>query len=171
MSSIFAPELLFRARALLIEFERRALRLATAESCTGGLLCGLFTEIPGASNTVERGFVTYSNAAKMDLLGVDPDLIQRVGAVSAEVACAMAEGALTHAPVQFSIAVTGIAGPGGDMPGKPVGLVFIAVAATNQQTRTIECRFGDIGRTEVRLASLAEALALAEIAVAQTDPR
>lgn len=160
MSTLFPPELLDAAEALLGELQRRSLRLATAESCTGGLLAGLLTEIPGASATVERGLVTYSDAAKVSLLGVDAGLIERMGAVSAEVARAMAEGALRHAPVEAGVAITGIAGPDGGSAEKPVGLVYLAVALKSGTTRVIECRFGNIGRGEIRLASLRAALEL-----------
>ncbi len=160
MSSVFSSELLHDAEALLADMQRRSLRLATAESCTGGLLAGLLTEIPGASATLERGFVTYSNAAKTSLLGVGASLIERFGAVSEEVARAMAEGALGHAPVDIAVAVTGIAGPDGGSLEKPVGLVYLAVAVKGSDTCVRECRFGSIGRSEIRLASLREAVLL-----------
>ena len=106
---------------------RRAM-LATAESCTGGMIAAACTDRAGSSEWFERGFVTYSNAAKTQMLGVDPGLIAAHGAVSAEVACAMAEGALAHSEATWSVAVTGIAGPGGATPGKPVGTVWLAIA-------------------------------------------
>jgi len=165
MSTLFPPELLRDAQALLTGLQHRALKLATAESCTGGLLAGLLTEIPGASATVERGLVTYSNTAKRALLGVAAQLIEEAGAVSADVAKAMAEGALAHAPVDTAIAVTGIAGPDGGSAAKPVGLVYLAVARKGQATRVRECRFGNIGRSEIRLASVREAVALAREAL------
>ncbi len=105
MSMLFPDDLLLDAEALLLELQRRSLMLATAESCTGGLICGLLTEVPGASAVLERGVVTYSNAAKTELLGVDTGLITRRGAVSEEVARAMAEGALAHAPVDVAVSV------------------------------------------------------------------
>jgi nicotinamide-nucleotide amidase len=160
MSTLFPLELLKDAEALLGELQERSLRLATAESCTGGLLASLLTEIPGASVTLERGLVTYSNAAKTSLLDVDAGLIERLGAVSAEVAGAMAEGALRHAPVEVAVAITGIAGPDGGTAEKPVGLVYLAVALKTGTTRVIECRFGSIGRGEIRLASLHAAIEL-----------
>ena len=104
-------------------------RLATAESCTGGLIAAACTTLAGSSDWFERGFVTYSNAAKCEQLGVDAELIAARGAVSAEVACAMASGALDHSQAEIAVAVTGIAGPGGAVPGKPVGTVWIALAA------------------------------------------
>jgi nicotinamide-nucleotide amidase len=162
---LFSVDLVESAEALLAELKRRGLRLATAESCTGGLLAGLLTEIPGASAVLERGFVTYSNEAKSELTGVDPALIKAHGAVSAEVARAMAEGGLAHAPVDLAIAVTGIAGPDGGSPEKPVGLVYLAVASKVGATLTRECRFGSIGRTPIRLASVRAALELARQAV------
>jgi nicotinamide-nucleotide amidase len=165
MSAVFPAELLDGARALLGALQQANLKLATAESCTGGLLAGLLTEIPGSSATLERGFVTYSNAAKTDLVGVDAKLIAEVGAVSEDVARAMADGALASAPVDIAIAVTGIAGPDGGTPEKPVGLVYVAVARIAHTTIVREFRFGDIGRDGVRLASLREALALAQAAL------
>lgn len=108
--------------------------LATAESCTGGLIAAACTAVAGSSDWFERGFVTYSNDAKTELLGVSPPLIERHGAVSAEVACAMAEGALAHSKAQLSMAVTGIAGPGGAVPGKPVGTVWLALAQRGHPT-------------------------------------
>ncbi len=160
MSTLFPSELLDAAKKLLAELQRHALLIVTAESCTGGLLAGLLTEVPGASAMVERGFVTYSNVAKTELLGVDATLIQRYGAVSEEVARAMAEGALRNTPAHIAVSVTGIAGPDGGSPQRPVGLVYLAVAGKGQPTRTRECRFGNIGRREVRLASLREAISL-----------
>ena len=116
------------ARQLLGACERRGWHLATAESCTGGLIIACLTEIPGSSSVVARGYVTYDNRAKAEMLGVPAALFERVGAVSEEVARAMAEGALARADVELAIAVTGIAGPGGATPTKPVGLVHLAVA-------------------------------------------
>lgn len=140
--------------------------LATAESCTGGLVAGLLTSIAGSSAAVDRGFVTYSNAAKTDLLGVDARLIDRVGAVSKEVAIAMAEGALGRTAVAapareaLAVSITGIAGPGGGSAAKPVGLVHFAVARTSRPPRHVERRFGDLGRDAVRLAAAEQALML-----------
>jgi nicotinamide-nucleotide amidase len=161
MSTLFPSELFDEAKRLLAQLQRRALLIATAESCTGGLLAGLLTEVPGASAMVERGFITYSNASKIELLGVDKALIERYGAVSGEVARAMAEGALDNTPAHVAVSVTGIAGPDGGSPEKPVGLVYVAVAGKGQQTRTRECRFGNIGRCEIRLASVRAAISLA----------
>jgi nicotinamide-nucleotide amidase len=165
MSTLFPRELYESAKSLLADLQRHALLISTAESCTGGLLTGVLTEVPGASAMVERGFITYSNAAKTEMLGVPVDLIARYGAVSEEVARAMAEGALTNTPAHIAVSVTGIAGPDGGSPEKPVGLVYLGVASQGESTRVRECRFGDIGRREIRLASVREALALAQSAV------
>jgi len=125
-------ELLIQVEPLVLQLadalRHRAWRLATAESCTGGLIAAACTAVAGSSDWFERGFVTYSNAAKTGLLGVSPTLVEAHGAVSEEVARAMAQGALQHAPVQLTVAVTGIAGPGGAVPGKPVGTVWLAWA-------------------------------------------
>jgi nicotinamide-nucleotide amidase len=135
------------------------LRVATAESCTGGLVAAALTAVAGSSSVVERGFVTYSNEAKSEMLGVPPELIAAHGAVSREVALAMAEGALAHSRADRSVAITGIAGPGGGLPGKPVGLVHFAVAARGQATRHQERVFtGD--RDAVRLQAALLALQL-----------
>jgi len=143
--------------ALLTE---RKLKIATAESCTGGLIAAMLTEVPGASVVVDRGFVTYSNEAKTEMLGVDPNLIARVGAVSAEVAAAMVEGAIARSDADLAVAVTGIAGPDGGTPEKPVGLVHLAAMRRGGKSVLAEYRFGDIGRAKVRLASVREALAM-----------
>jgi nicotinamide-nucleotide amidase len=124
----FAPASLERARRVLERCQERGLRLATAESCTGGLIAGCLTEIAGSSTVVDRGFVTYDDAAKREVLGVPEEILSSAGAVSEESARAMAEGALARAPVDLAIAVTGIAGPGGATPTKPVGLVHLALA-------------------------------------------
>lgn len=121
-----APAGLALADALGIACRARGWRVATAESCTGGLVAAACTAVAGSSDWFERGFVTYSNEAKTAMLGVPAELIARDGAVSQSVAMAMVEGALQHAPVQLAVAVTGIAGPGGAVPGKPVGTVWLA---------------------------------------------
>jgi nicotinamide-nucleotide amidase len=136
------------------------LKLAAAESCTGGLLTALLTEIAGSSDVVERGFVTYSNAAKHEMLGVPEAMLAEHGAVSEPVARAMADGALAHSAADVAVAVTGIAGPGGGTAAKPVGLVHFAAARRGGGVLHRECRFGDIGRSEVRIASVREALQL-----------
>ena len=157
---MFGEALIAQARDVLAAARARNLRIAAAESCTGGLIAGLLTEIAGSSDVFERGFVTYSNEAKEDLLGVPTDLIHRHGAVSAEVARSMAEGALRHSLAQLAVAVTGIAGPGGGSAGKPVGLVYIAVAKSGHAATAQEHRFGDIGRSAVREKTVAAALDL-----------
>jgi nicotinamide-nucleotide amidase len=154
---MFSAELLNEAEKLLAEARARGLKIATAESCTGGLIAGLLTEIAGSSDVVERGFVTYSNEAKEELLGVSRELLARHGAVSPEVARAMALGALKHARADIAVAVTGVAGPAGGTMQKPVGLVYLA-AARGDHVIARECRFGDIGRREVRLKSVVTAL-------------
>ncbi|WP_305988128.1 CinA family protein [Roseibium sp. MMSF_3544] len=132
--------------------------IATAESCTGGLICGVLTEIAGSSAVVDRGFVTYSNEAKTDLLGVPAGLIANVGAVSKEVAIAMAEGALARSRADVTVSVTGIAGPGGGTDEKPVGTVHIAVAARERPTQHLHCWFADKGRQSIRLQTVQTAL-------------
>ena len=138
---------------------RRGERLATAESCTGGLVAAALTAIPGSSSVVERGFVTYSNEAKTEMLGVPPELIAAHGAVSREVAIAMAEGALGHSHADAAVAVTGIAGPGGGGADKPVGLVHFAVARRGEASRHAEHRF-DGDRDAVRRQAVLTALGL-----------
>jgi nicotinamide-nucleotide amidase len=148
------------AQRLVARLRTASHTLATAESCTGGLIAGLITEVPGASDVLERGFVTYSNAAKVGMLGVDFEVVRRYGAVSAEVARAMADGALRNSAATLAVSVTGVAGPGGGSAEKPVGLVHFGFAAKDGTQLHRECRFGDLGRTEVRLASVAEAFRL-----------
>jgi nicotinamide-nucleotide amidase len=157
---MFADALLSQARDLLAAARQANARIVTAESCTGGLIAALLTEIPGSSDVVERGFVTYSNQAKQDLLGVPEELLRAHGAVSEPVCRAMAQGALKNAQAQFSIAVTGIAGPGGGSPDKPIGLVYIAAANQTGSVIVRECRFGDIGRSRVRLHTVEKAIEL-----------
>jgi nicotinamide-nucleotide amidase len=157
---MFPPDLIAQAEAILADFRKRGLKLATAESCTGGLVAGVLTEIAGSSGVVERGFVTYSNAAKQESLGVSAALLEAHGAISEAVARAMAEGALAHSHADVAVAVTGLAGPGGGSEAKPVGLVHLAVARSGGPTLHRECRFGDIGRGEVRVKSVEVALAL-----------
>ena len=136
------------------------LSLVTAESCTGGLIAAAITEIPGSSDVLERGYVTYSNIAKENNLGVPADIIDRHGAVSEQTARAMAEGALVHSEAAVSVAVTGIAGPDGGTPEKPVGLVHFAASRRGGPTINKEIRFGNLGRGEVRRRSVLAAFAL-----------
>jgi nicotinamide-nucleotide amidase len=138
------------ARAVLDAARGRGVTVATAESCTGGLIASALTDIAGSSDVFERGFVTYSNAAKRELLGVAAELIDRHGAVSEAVARAMAEGALAASPAGLAVSVTGIAGPGGGSPEKPVGLVWLATAVRGGETLATKRRFGELGRTIVR---------------------
>jgi nicotinamide-nucleotide amidase len=157
---MFPPRLTELAAVVLNEAKSKGLRIATAESCTGGLIAGLLTEIPGSSDVVDRGFVTYSNEAKADLLGIPMALIQENGAVSEAVARAMAEGAVQHSLAQLAVSVTGVAGPGGGTADKPVGLVHMAATREGGQTLHEEHRFGDIGRGMVRLKTVEAALRL-----------
>ena len=159
---MFSPDLLARAENLLTKARASDVRIATAESCTGGLIASLLTEIPGSSDVFGRGFVTYSNKAKEDMLGVPAATLRQHGAVSEAVARIMAEGAIRNSTAQLSVAVTGIAGPGGGTDEKPVGLVHIAAARAGEPTLHREYRFGDIGRSEVRLASVEAALEMLE---------
>jgi nicotinamide-nucleotide amidase len=156
--SIFQTDLLQSAALLLDDAQARGIKIATAESCTGGLVAALLTEIAGSSATVERGFVVYSNQAKQEMLGVPGDMIADFGAVSEPVARALAEGALHESRANLSIAITGIAGPGGATPMKPIGLVHFASARENRAIRHEEHRFGDIGRDQVRLEAVRVAL-------------
>jgi nicotinamide-nucleotide amidase len=154
------PALTAKARLLLDLCRERKLKLTTAESCTGGLVAATLTDIPGSSDVLDRAFVTYSNAAKQTMLGVSAAMLERFGAVSRETAEAMARGALAHAPVHLAVSITGIAGPGGAVPGKPVGLVHFAACSRTRRLVYQEQQFGDIGRTQVREASVAVALAM-----------
>jgi nicotinamide-nucleotide amidase len=149
------------ARDLLALLEARGLTLATAESCTGGLIAAALTAIPGSSAVVTRGFVTYSNEAKRDMLGVPWGVLEGYGAVSESTARRMAEGALRASRADIAVSCTGIAGPGGATPGKPVGLVFIGAARKDGATQVLRRVFpGD--RTAVRAATVDQALALAK---------
>lgn len=137
----------------------RQLRLATAESCTGGLVGGAITRVPGSSDAYDRGFITYSNAAKIDSLGVDPDLIAEFGAVSEPVAREMALGALSASGANIAVSITGVAGPGSsDL--KPAGLVWFGLATSSGLIETLEQTFGDTGRDVVRQSSVKQALEL-----------
>lgn len=155
-----AKELRTAARRVLDAFRARGLKLATAESCTGGLVAGALTEIAGSSDVVDRGFVTYSNEAKQAMLGVPAATLKRHGAVSAQTAAAMAAGALKHSLADVTVAITGIAGPGGGSKEKPIGLVYFAGAGRGGRRLARVKRFGKIGRHKVRERSVVEALAL-----------
>jgi nicotinamide-nucleotide amidase len=163
----FAPDLRIRAEALLAAYRAREARIATAESCTGGLVAALLTDISGSSDVVERGFVTYSNDAKSELLSVPSGTIAAHGAVSELVARAMASGALGASRADVAVAVTGVAGPGGGSAAKPVGLVHLACATRGGVIAHVERRYGDLGRAGVREAALLDALGLLEKAVDQ----
>jgi nicotinamide-nucleotide amidase len=153
-------ELFDRVQSLLDLCRRKKLTIATAESCTGGLLAGALTDVGGSSDVFERGFVTYSNEAKQTMLGVAADILASHGAVSRETATAMATGALARAPVDLALSVTGIAGPQGAVAGKPVGLVFFAATSRGGQLLQHERAYGDIGRAQVRRACVAHAIAM-----------
>ena len=156
---MFPDDIEALARQVIEAAAARGLMVATAESCTGGLVAGALTAIAGSSAVVERGFVTYSNAAKTELLGVPADLIEAHGAVSEPVARAMAGGAADRSAAQVSVSVTGIAGPGGGSPDKPVGLVHFAAVGPAGALH-VEHRFGDLGREAIRLESVRVALRL-----------
>jgi nicotinamide-nucleotide amidase len=162
---MFSPDLIARATELIARYRVAGLMAATAESCTGGLIAGLLTEIPGSSDMLERGFVVYSNAAKQELLGVPAEMLARHGAVSPETAVAMAEGALRASRAEVAVSVTGIAGPGGGTAEKPVGLVHFACARRGKPIVAREERFGDLSREAVRLASVSVGLDLLEAAI------
>jgi nicotinamide-nucleotide amidase len=163
-------ELIEQAQSLLDLCRRKKLKIAAAESCTGGLLAATLTEIAGSSDVFERGFVTYSNEAKQAMLGVTPLTLASHGAVSRETAEAMAKGALAQAPVDLAVSITGIAGPGGAVPGKPVGLVHFAAASRAGQLIHLERKYGDIGRTQVRRACVAEALSMLRELAQKEEP-
>ena len=163
---MFPEPRIAQAKELLDACRQSGLHIATAESCTGGLIAALLTEIAGSSGVFERGFVTYSNAAKTEMLGVPAAMIEAHGAVSEPVARAMAEGALAHSAADIAIAVTGVAGPGGGSPEKPVGLVHLAVARRGNPTQHRRCEFGDLGRAGVRAATVDVALLMLKAAIA-----
>jgi nicotinamide-nucleotide amidase len=159
------PEMKSRAAALLDAYKAKGLKIATAESCTGGLVAALLTEISGSSAVVERGFVTYSNEAKTELIGVPADLIAAHGAVSESVARAMAEGALSHSLADVTVGITGVAGPTGGTATKPVGLVHFGLARKGAATVHLERRYGDLGRETIRRRAVEDALSLLEQAL------
>jgi nicotinamide-nucleotide amidase len=156
--STFAGNVVSLAEAVVTTFKTRGMMVATAESCTGGLIAGALTDIAGSSAVVDRGFVTYTNAAKMEMLGVQAATLATYGAVSRETALQMVQGALYRSRAAVAVAVTGIAGPGGGSPDKPVGLVHLAARARTGEIRHREMRYGDLGRDAVRLATVATAL-------------
>ena len=148
------------AETVIRRATKAGVMIATAESCTGGLVAGALTAIAGSSAALDRGFVTYSNEAKVEMLGVPQDVLERFGAVSEPTARAMAEGAAGRSRASISVSVTGIAGPGGGSPQKPVGLVHFAAHGPDGRTAHVEKRFGDIGREAIRLESVRTALDL-----------
>ncbi len=154
---MFPADIIVLAEAVVAASRRSGLMVATAESCTGGLVAGAITAVAGSSEALDRGFVTYSNAAKATMLGVAPDLIEAHGAVSDPVARAMAQGAVAMSAAEVSVSVTGVAGPGGGSAEKPVGLVHFAAAGPQGTIHQVR-QFGDIGRDAVRAASVRVAL-------------
>jgi nicotinamide-nucleotide amidase len=164
---MFDRQLIIEAKDTLDMLRDGGLKLATAESCTGGLIAGLLTSIAGSSDMVERGFVTYSNEAKSEMLNVPMALIEQHGAVSEQVAREMAEGALKNSRANVAVSVTGIAGPGGGSEEKPIGLVHFGCARTEMTTHHVRMTYGDIGRNEVRHAAIGTALAMIRQSVSQ----
>jgi nicotinamide-nucleotide amidase len=156
----FDKAMVDKADLLLARCRMRCAMIATAESCTGGLIAALLTSIAGSSEAFDRAFVTYSNAAKTDMLGVPPTLLQAHGAVSSQCAAAMAEGALSRSAATLAVSVTGIAGPGGGTLTKPVGLVHFGCVTRGGRVFLKELRFGDRGRHEIRIAAVDTALDL-----------
>lgn len=158
-------DVLATAAMLVAQMTAAGLKLATAESCTGGLVAAAITDVAGSSAVLDRGFVTYSNEAKMAVLGVDPQMLAAHGAVSGPVAIAMADGALRYSLADITVSITGIAGPGGATETKPVGLVHLAVARTGRPTVVAMCHFGDLGRRGVRVAAVRKAFAMLNAAL------
>jgi nicotinamide-nucleotide amidase len=159
------------AKTLLEICTKKKLTLATAESCTGGLVAAVLSEIPGSSAVLDRGFVTYSNEAKQQMLGVTPATIDVYGAVSRECAEEMAKGALAHASVDLAVSITGIAGPTGAVPGKPIGLVFFCAASRSGRVIPHDRKYGDIGRSKVRQESVLQALGMLQELAEKEEPR
>lgn len=157
---MFPREILALAVTVLAEARAKGVKIAAAESCTGGLVAAALTEIPGSSDVFDRGFVTYSNEAKMESLGVIVDTLDKFGAVSASAATAMAEGAIANSNADIAVAITGVAGPTGETSEKPVGLVHFAAARRGGGTVNDVRRFGDIGRHQIRMASVEVALTM-----------
>ncbi|GAA3073680.1 CinA family protein [Rhizobium viscosum] len=156
--SLFPADITSMAENIIRNFTAAGLMVSTAESCTGGLIAGALTEISGSSAVVDRGFVTYTNVAKMQMLGVHEETLAHFGAVSEETARQMVHGALFRSRAHLAVAVTGIAGPGGGSPEKPVGLVHLAAKSRSGKLVHRKMLYGDIGRTDVRLATIRTAL-------------
>lgn len=156
---MFDDEIIALAEMAIREFTTAGLTVTTAESCTGGLIAAALTSVAGSSDVIERGFVTYSNSAKNELLGVEQEVLDKHGAVSSECAVQMVTGARKAADADAAVAVTGIAGPGGGSAEKPVGLVYIAVSTREEKGAFVErFEFGNLGRSEVRRETVREAL-------------
>jgi len=164
---MFDRRLVHKAKEVLDACREGGLKLATAESCTGGLIAAVLTNVPGSSAVFERGFVTYSNEAKAEAIGVPADVIRRHGAVSEQVARAMAEGALSRSRADIAVSVTGIAGPDGGTAEKPVGLVHFACARREHATEAAAISFGDQGREKIRELSVMTALDMVLAAIGQ----
>ncbi|MBB3658626.1 nicotinamide-nucleotide amidase [Rhizobium sp. BK650] len=163
--SLFPADITAMAEGIIRDFTVAGLMVSTAESCTGGLIAGALTEISGSSAVVDRGFVTYTNVAKIQMLGVQEETLARFGAVSEETARQMVHGALFRSRADLAVAVTGVAGPTGGSPEKPVGLVHLAAKSRSGKLVHSRMFYGDVGRTEVRLATIRTALEmLVEIA-------
>ncbi|CAK07745.1 MULTISPECIES: CinA family protein [Rhizobium] len=158
MMSLFPDDILSAAETIIRDFTAAGLMVSTAESCTGGLIAGALTEISGSSAVVDRGFVTYTNSAKIEMLGVQTETLLRFGAVSEETARQMVQGALFRSRAEIAVAVTGIAGPGGGSAEKPIGLVHLAAKSRDGALIHRKMLYGDIGRSEVRLATIRTAL-------------
>jgi nicotinamide-nucleotide amidase len=168
---MFDDEITTAVNKLLDRCKAKKLTVATAESCTGGLVAAAISEISGSSLVLDRGFVTYSNEAKQQMLGVTPATIDVYGAVSTECAEEMAKGALAHAQVDLAVSITGIAGPTGAVLGKPIGLVYFCAASRSGRIVAHDRKFGDIGRSKVRRASVLQALALLQELADKEEPR
>ena len=160
---MFPDRLRNLAFLILDDAEQARLKIATAESCTGGLVAALFTDIPGSSTVFERGFVTYSNKAKEEMLGVPGDVLADYGAVSEPVSRMMAEGAMKNSRANIAVGITGVAGPGGGTKMKPVGLVHVACARENRAVVHEMLQLGDIGRTAIRMEAVETALKLIQV--------
>jgi nicotinamide-nucleotide amidase len=158
MMNLFPDDIISMAETIIRDFTAAGLMVSTAESCTGGLIAGALTEISGSSAVVDRGFVTYTNSAKIEMLGVQAETLLRFGAVSEETARQMVHGALFRSRAEIAVAVTGIAGPGGGSAEKPVGLVHLAAKSRAGAIIHRKMFYGDIGRSEVRLATIRTAL-------------
>ncbi|QWW69414.1 CinA family protein [Rhizobium sp. WYJ-E13] len=156
--SLFPADITAMTESIIRDFTAAGLMVSTAESCTGGLIAGALTEISGSSAVIDRGFVTYTNTAKMQMLGVQEETLARFGAVSEETARQMVHGALFRSRADLAVAVTGIAGPSGGSPEKPVGLVHLAAKSRSGKLIHRKVLYGDIGRTEIRLATIRTAL-------------